>query len=53
MERDDEIWERMLLWTSERTGLSRAEIQKVVEVTGQFWASHLGLAEEFMSDEDL
>lgn len=53
MERDDDIWERMLVWTSERTGVSRADIDKVVSASSAFWATHFGLAEMFMSDEDM
>jgi hypothetical protein len=52
VERDDDIWDRMLLWTSERTGVSRADIEKVVETTSEFWMRHAGLSEQFMSDED-
>ncbi len=50
--RDDDIWARMLLWVSEHTGVSRADSEKVVIATSEFWMGHFGLSKQFMSDED-
>lgn len=53
MDRDDDIWERMLLWTSERTGLPTATIERILQVQSEFWETHYNLSEQFMSpDED-
>ena len=52
MDRDDDIWERMLLWTAERTGLRCAEIESVFEISTAFWEQHLGLANMFGTEED-
>ena len=54
MERDDDIWATMLAWTSERSGVSKADIEKALEYSSQFWITRAGLAEQFMAeDEDL
>ena len=52
MDRDDDIWERMLLWTAERSGLSRAEVDRVYDLGAEFWATHGYLSDIFMSGDD-
>jgi hypothetical protein len=52
MDRDDDIWNRMLLWVSEHTGVSRADAEKVIESSNQFWVTHLRLSMQFMADDE-
>ena len=52
MDRDDEIWERMLIWTSEQTGVSKLDIEAVIAMSNAFWMTHMGLAKLFMTEED-
>ena len=51
MDRDDDIWSTMLAWVSERSGVPKADIEKVLEYSSQFWMVRSGLAEQFMSDD--
>lgn len=49
-ERDARIWLMHLLFITERTGLSSKQVQRVFELSEEWWRTHPGVSQHFMED---
>ena len=52
MNSDDEVYGRLVMYISEQTGISRYDVDRVLEEQAKFWANRPGLVDAVLESQE-